>query len=592
MRRVLIKGIPYWTDGELTLPEIAGGQMSNEDRRFFQSILNDDPPENVNVPAAVVRPLSDFVNRVMLDVDTGTAGILTHRVDRRGDIYTLYNPQTRKSYNIRRGRTLFDPTTRALTSIGNSFQNTRTTTASQADINRLGLSTGGAGGGSGGGVSADTAASVGARHAEISSQERIAAANRTHEIELDRLRTAREAEQERARAAREAELERIREENALKRAKLGEAGALARTAAEVKQRAGQWLSETVGTDPFRAGVGGQGGLQRGATPAEYYRGQWQGIASQPIPQVDENSALPEIQKGIDTLQGMQQQPIMPTFGFAEGGQLSTQQGDGSGQGGVTGQAGSTKRGVLTGERNMDGDEEVVVMDAANPGVVEVIPLVSHAAQGGTFDTSVLSPIYGSMGFGSVPHVARDVGNSLRVGATPTREGTLHGSQVFGRLGYQPRLIRDSGKGSIFFRNPRGQLQPIASQDVFNRAGFRMEDVLNVESPQVPEFGSWGPDLTEPPPTVEQGAGIRPRSIPLITPPEYGSVLLPDPTALAGIWKFLDPQTQIAVASAYGASGLGGGGGSPVTNALEQIKMAIRTRTPVGTSTRAGSARLG
>lgn len=548
--------IIVWPDN---FPFMAGGQGPDE-------FTFPGSTEEVTVSEPVIRPLKDFVNRVMEDVDTGFVGILTHRFGRRGDIYTLYNPETGRSYNIRRGRTLFDPTTRALTSIGRSFLDTRTTTASQADINRLGLAT--AGGGTGGGVSADTAA-------DIASREAIAAANRAHEIELERLR-----------AARENELARIQEENANKRAKLNEAGALARTAAEVKQRAGEWLARTVGSDSFRAGTGAQGGVSRGTTPAEYFRGQWQNIADQPIPTVDESAAIPEIQKQINTLQGMQQEPIMPTFGFAQGGQLTT------GYSGVSGQSGSTKRGVLTGERNMDGDEEVVVMDAANPGRVEVIPLVSHAAQGGLFDVSSLAPVFGSLGFtGDMPSVGRDQ-SGFYSRPQQTRSGFAQGGDVVRRLGYGPRFLRRIDTGETYYRTPEGRLRHITDPNLFGGQGLRWSDVLNVAGEELGNFGQLGEPMTGLPPAVEQGAGIRPRSIPLVTTPEYGSVLLPDVSALAGIWKFLDPQTRTAVASAYGTAGLGGGPGDPLANALNEINQAVRRGSVVGSYSGASGGRLG
>jgi hypothetical protein len=97
------------------------------------------------------------------------------------------------------------------------------------------------------------------------------------------------------------------------------------------------------------------------------------------------------------------------------------------------QLGTTKRGVLVGDREINGDEELLTMDPST-GQVEVIPIVGRAAEGATFnfadygmnnaqwDTTALygalSPLYQPFGITSAGAVP------TKANATPTSLGYI------------------------------------------------------------------------------------------------------------------------------------------------------------------------
>jgi hypothetical protein len=125
-------------------------------------------------------------------------------------------------------------------------------------------------------------------------------------------------------------------------------------------------------------------------------------------------------------------------------------------------------------------------------------------------------------------------------------------------------------------------------------GLKPEEVLMVAPGDIGEYGRELGALTSAPPIVEGGPRpFTPRAVPFVTPAEQGNILLPDLSQLAGIWRFLDPQSQSAIASAYGVAGLGGGNaGSPIANALAQIERSVKAFTPGGSATRAAAGVFG
>lgn len=138
-----------------------------------------------------------------------------------------------------------------------------------------------------------------------------------------------------------------------------------------------------------------------------------------------------IQENINTLQGQLASPPpvgtpIPTT------PAPSLAGTGAAQGMIANpmQLGTTKRGVLVGDREINGDEELLTMDPAT-GQVEVIPIVGRAAEGATFnfadygmntadwDTTslygALSPLYQPFGItsaGAVPTKANAAPTSL------------------------------------------------------------------------------------------------------------------------------------------------------------------------------------
>ena len=551
-------------------------------------------------PAPWAQPiptLFNLVNRWYYDPDRALIGRLetywTGAGAKRKQKYRLVS-ESGKRIPIVKGYRLLDPQSRQLYTVADRYDTgggardfrMMVGTVSEADLARFFPEPGG------GGVSPDTGANIAARAAEQ-------AAQRAFDAEQSRL--AREAA---------AELQRLQEENAMKRARLGEAGSLARTAAEVQQRARQLIAELTGVDPIRGAIAGQGGVQQGRTPAQGFNTQLQGIANAPIPQVNENMNIPQIEQTIGALQGQQQLPVAPSLGFARGGTIDMHQGDdgsfsarskyadgapddenSGGDYGFSADQPSTKRAILTGERNFDGDEEVVVMDAARPGSVEIIPLVAGAQAGGTFDPSTifqsLAPIYKKFGFGGVP-TKMPTGQGYAFSPGDVGGQQVGGSRILSSLGYNPRLIRNVQTGATYFKNPQGQLQWI-SPDIWNQAKFNINDVLNVAPSELAEFGPLGSNLVGVPNISESPYKQYPqRSVSYAIPQPGGyDIPLPDPRQLAGLWRFLDQDTRNVLISAYGVGGMGTTG-----QAQTGIEEAVRFFTPTGTQTRAGSARFG
>jgi len=166
-------------------------------------------------------------------------------------------------------------------------------------------------------------------------------------------------------------------------------------------------------------------------------------------------------------------------------------------------------------------------------------------------------------------------------------GLIGGPGTAFNLGYRPRLIRNIETGAIGYVDAQGRQMGIGSMADFNRFGFQQSDVMNIAPGEGSLFGPPGGLLRERP-QIEQSVRRYPtRATPLITPPEAGSIALPDPRMLAGIWRFLDPSTRNVLISAYGVAGLG----TP-EQALREIEESTRFFTPTGTQTRAGSARFG
>lgn len=580
-------------------------QLSEEDIAAAFALIQGggtDPAADARAAAAREQAargeltLSNLRGLVLFDFDRQVPVLLDFTIKNGTRRWRLTDQEGRRR-PISRGQRFLDPSTRELFSVGPMFggqgQRDWRVTRQELDATQVKnyLGTMGLDSSIGSGASESQRDYMAEIAAQNASQEAIAAANRAHEIELERMRRERELE-----------LEQLREANALKRTKISEAGGLARTAAELKQRTREWLARTEGVDPFRASIGGQGGVQRGLTPAQAHRENNLAFANQPIPTVDENMQIPELQQTINSLNDMQQAPVMPALGFARGGSVY---GRGMADGGQTLMGGPTfgtnKTAVLTGERNWDGDEEVIISDPTT-GRVEVIPLTQQGmAEGGMFDTKfnfdtikgALAPIYSSMGFKDVPTFEQTPYGIVPGGLAPG--SGLSPLDLTRRLGYNPRILRVAGANPYtYFVNAQGQLQFIPGGhegSVLKGLGLNEKDLMYVAPTDIEKYAQGAPALTSPPPLVEGGPQTYPqRSIPLFTPADKGSVALPDITQLAGIWRYLDPDTEHALASAYGVSGLGGGTSeNPVFNALERIKRAVKFFTPAGTATRSAGA---
>jgi len=594
-------------------PYIAGGDLTPEE---IDAILGGTAPTS-RPPTTGPQYLSQLVNQLVLD-EQGNIGYLQTTLRSHGRrYYSLISPDGQHIRNIDQGAQIYEPNANILFTVrGRRVDNKGNilperdyfiagTNLTEKERSRY-LGQFGEGGGAGGGQSADAAA-------QNASQERINAARIAADQELERLREAHAIE-----------LERMQEENALKRAKLSEAGGLARQVYDVQQRTRNLIAQLTGVDPVAATIAGQGGMTKGVTPAQGFMNANQAFVNTPIPQISENTSIPDLDTIIANLNKQTQAPMAPTgIGFAEGGTIDMTQGsDGvfsmapqqpqqqlpqpmvgapAGQSlvgpqpGV--QEGTTKRAVLVGEKGsppVAPGTEVMILDTANPGRTEVIPLVSGAQEGGTYDfgpiMQALAPLYAKLGLGGVPQRV-DLGGA-GFGFSP---GTTYGGQQFGgsqilkRLGYSPQLIRDINSGTTYYRNRAGQLMNIPGEEAFQKAGFKWSNVLNVAPNEINEFGPWGGTFTGED-QIQPSRQYPQRVQPLFSPPAWGNIPLPDPRELAGIYRFLDPSTKTLLFSLYTHASPAGLGVDPQATqaALEQ---QIGFYTPKGTASQAG-ARFG
>jgi hypothetical protein len=504
--------------------------------------------------------LADLSGRQMYDPNTGYAGSVFGRRNTSGGatVWFLVG-STGQPQRITRGGMLIDPVTRLAHTIGDGIiengsltgYRTSSTKLSENDVKRLF-------GVDGGGGASEYHPYSGTRESQTQSEQAAA------------------AERERDRAAA-AELDRIREENANRRAAMGEAGSSLRDLIAAQDAAKQRIADLTGRDPVGAAVHLGGGVQRGVTPAEAFRANEQQFANQPAPAYDPNTAttaeLQAISAGIrDRLQEVPSFPGRTAIGMAGGGMM----GGGGSPRGEGMHFGTSKTAVLVGEGEINGDEEVVVHDPAT-GTTEVIPLSGGAQGGATIydpDTirQALQRVYGNLGFtGSGPSITR--------GPLGNFSFNQSGPDTVRRLGYRPRLFRDTGTGSAYFRDDSGMLRYIASPDVFTKSGFDEKDLMNVSTGELGQFGQMGGALNAPPPLIEGNPrqAYPTPATPLFTPPEAGSIPLPDPRMLAGIWRFLDPATQDVVFSSYDRAGLG-------EQARQVIENTVRFFSPTGTAT--------
>jgi len=607
-------------------PYIAGGQLTPEEAAALAAQYGAGSSRTVTPGTTGPGILSNLVGRQYIDPTHRLIGTLQVRDYGRGAArapgryYGLLDDAGNFHY-VTRGQRLYDPQTATIFDVG-GYRTYRDQTGNEVmypaaqrdfftqanqltDKQNAGLlaSLGLTAGEGGGGVSANTSA-------EIASRESIAAADRAQALELEKLRNQQALE-----------LERMQEESSMKRQRLSEAGSLAQTAATVQQRTRDLIAQLTGVDPVRAAVGMQGGLLGpGQTPAESFMSANRAFVNQPIPVPSEQSDIPSLEQTIGQLQGMQQGPQAPALGLATGGTIDMQQGpDGAYQMaqppmmGMAGQQppmpeqpaspdqgiqpGTTKQAILVGEKGskIAPGTEVMVVDSANPGRTEIIPLVSTAQGGLTYDpgtiAKALSSVYGSLGFG-VGNVPRYSGGYYSGG--PNAQGWSPLGYA-AHLGYRPRLIRtgsfgESGLdpsnpglfGHTFWIDPSGGRHWIAggeNPDTLRTLGFRPEDVAMVAPSDVRQFAA-GPQYSwATPPQIEAPVRSYPTpATPLVSP--VGGFALPDPRMLAGIWRFLDPYTQEVLSSTYGVSGLGLGSPDATRAAIEQEVQAF---TPHGTA---------
>src|SRR5437667_3246638 len=204
------------------------------------------------------------------------------------------------------------------------------------------------------------------------------------------------------------------------------------------------------------------------------------------------------------------------------------------------QPGTTKQAILVGEKGskIAPGTEVMVVDSANPGRTEIIPLVSTAQSGLTYDPGTIAKafgsVYGSLGFGA---------GNLPVYSRGTYSGgpNARGLSPLGyhiALGYRPRLFRSSSYGesgldpnnpSVFGQtywldpwNVRHWIPGGDNPDTIRGLGFRPEDVAALAPSDIRSFAEGAGYGWSTPPQIEAPVRNYPTmATPLVAPAAAG-----------------------------------------------------------------------
>jgi hypothetical protein len=222
------------------------------------------------------------------------------------------------------------------------------------------------------------------------------------------------------------ELERLRAENDVKTILMGEIGAERRTLIQEKGALQRELLR-VGPDPFKQSAALSGQVVRGTTPQQAAVGQAQAFIDQPVPALDFNMTIPQMQAQLG--QSIQAPTLAGGFGLpslAEGGVIEMEKGQDG--------AFSQKQSFLVGEA---GPEVLIV----GGGKVEVVPF-GGGAQGGLEISGLqaLQPFFQGLGLSTIP---------TRTGFGLTGETMTGNFEALSRLGIQPEFVRDVLTGEIW-----------------------------------------------------------------------------------------------------------------------------------------------
>jgi len=353
MKLIYLKGVPHWTDGGLALPVMAGGQKPPWEEDDAEPLPVGPAPQDTGF-----RDLQAYVGRFLIDPLSGKSGILSGP-DRRG-LYFFTNDSGQRSGTVQRGTNLLDPANRAFLAIGETYRDTRVSTASEDDLARYGFGT------TNGGSTRNYAAEQAAADA---AQAKRDADQRAWQTEQDRLNREFEAEQNRIAAE-----ERRRSDL------LGTADRLLEGRRKSRESAVGRASEQAGADTFRflANVKGQQVAPGTMTPTDIFKAGNAQIAGFQAPTITPNATIGDLESAIAKMQAQDTAEagfggnVGPFTGFAMGGQM--------GKGGA--QFGTSKTAVIVGDARINGDEEVVIHDRMS-GQTEVIPLSGRAQAGAT-----------------------------------------------------------------------------------------------------------------------------------------------------------------------------------------------------------------
>lgn len=139
-------------------------------------------------------------------------------------------------------------------------------------------------------------------------------------------------------------------ENQLKQTFIGEIGAERRTLIQEKGRAQERQVERAGKDPFKFAFNVRG-QQAPTTPEDIFKQQQQAFINQPLPQLNFNAPLPQLQAQLGTIQGIQP----PT-------------------GGLLGLPSLAHGGVVTGPTNVS-PSSVINMQRGSDGAFSRVPAI-------------------------------------------------------------------------------------------------------------------------------------------------------------------------------------------------------------------------
>lgn len=273
-------------------------------------------------------------------------------------------------------------------------------------------------------------------NAQLASASGINAANIQAQIDLENLRH----ENDLAEMA-------LQFESQLKQTTLGEIGATTRTLIQEKGQERARQTELAGRDIFKFTANLRGRAAGTApTPVDIFKQQGAEFINRPLPQVDPNAPLSELQAGLSALQKLEAPQGQGIFGLAHGGVIQMEQGaDGTF---------SQKRAFFVGE-NPDGTiNDTTEILITGGGRTEVIP-ISGGAQGG-LDVPNLGGFPDLLDF-----LRRSTGLNTGLGgalpAASTSSILTRGDAA--KLGARQRglgsVVRDPRTGGIFIVTPQG-----------------------------------------------------------------------------------------------------------------------------------------
>jgi hypothetical protein len=281
-------------------------------------------------------------------------------------------------------------------------------------------------------------------------------------------------------------------ENQLKQTVIGEIGAERRTRIQ-EQGALKRELLNLGPDPFLQSFNLSGQVARGITPQQTAVGQAQQFINQPLPNIDFNATLPQLQSQLGTIQGTQAPTLQGGFGLpslAHGGV-------------VTGAGQIAPRGVIEMQRGSDGAFSrvpAIVGDegpelALLPPGSEIIPLSKlqgmdltriPRAQGGLrvpdpflnpnlANLQALAPLFGQAG----PTFARPAGGIAgRMGEiSVTNFGALSG------LGVTPQFVREIETGRVLFIQ-NGVRRYVGSPEALGAFGVNPSNIIDALASEI------------------------------------------------------------------------------------------------------------